>query len=79
MSCSRIYDEPVSFSSPFKGILFSKTEVTMPELVESRFSARANCEREEQELARLKEVEGFIQLRATDLIFAQIGLQIIRG
>jgi DNA-directed RNA polymerase specialized sigma24 family protein len=38
----------------------------MVELVERRFAARTNCERDQQELTRLGEVEGFIQLRATE-------------
>jgi hypothetical protein len=33
-------------------------------LAERRFSARTNYERDQQELARLTEVEGFIQKRA---------------
>jgi hypothetical protein len=36
----------------------------MVELAECHFSAQTNCEREQQELTRLAEVEGFIQKRA---------------
>ena len=36
----------------------------MPELAKRRFSARTNQERDQQELTRLGEVEGFIQKRA---------------
>jgi hypothetical protein len=38
---------------------------SMVELTERHFAARTNCERDQQELTRLAEVEGFIQLRAT--------------
>lgn len=37
----------------------------MPERAERRFTARTNQERDQHELSRLAEVEGFIQLRAT--------------
>ena len=38
---------------------------SMVELAERRFSARTNYERDQQELTRLAEVEGFIQKRAS--------------